>query len=151
MVSIGSNAHRGALLPRWRGWLIVIPGIYMASFVASVLYGVPANLPGVALGFPVLLDLERAGAVLAMTAVVSIFAYMTSLGHLPSQVGNVIGYPTADRQHELERLTAELDRRIERRLVPLEDGKRVSDEVLPVIIEQLTALDRRVNEIKPLA
>jgi hypothetical protein len=74
---------------------------------------------------------------------------MTSLGHLPSQVGNVIGYPAAERQHELERLTAELDRRIERRLVPLEEGKRVSDEVLPVITEQLTALDQRVKEIQP--
>jgi hypothetical protein len=93
MISVTSTPHRAALLPRWRGWLIVIPGIYMACFVTSVLYGVPAKLPGVALGFPVLLDLERAGAVLAMAAVVSIFAYMTSLGHLPSQVGNVIGYP----------------------------------------------------------
>lgn len=96
-----------------------------------------------------LLDLERAGAVLAVAAVVSIFAYMTSLGHLPSQVGNVIGYPAADRQHELERLTAALDRRIERRLVPLEEGKRVSDEALPVITERLAALDRRINEIRP--
>jgi hypothetical protein len=92
MTSVTSNPHRAALLPRWHGWLILIPGIYMAGFVASVLYGVPAKLPGVALGFPVLLDLERAGAVLAVAAVVSIFAYMTSLGHLPSQVGNVIGY-----------------------------------------------------------
>jgi len=82
----------------------VIPGTYVAGFAASVLYGVPARLPGVALGFPVLLDLERAGAVFAVVAVVSIFAYMTSLGHLPSQFGNVIGYPITDRQHELERL-----------------------------------------------
>jgi len=149
MASTGSGPHRSSLLPRWRGWLIVIPGIFIAGFVASVLYGVPAKLPGVALGFPLLLDLERVVAVLAVAAVVSIFAYMTSLGHLPSQVGNVIGYPAADRQHELERLTAELDRRIERRLIPLEDGKRVSDEVLPVITEQLTALYRRLNEIKP--
>jgi hypothetical protein len=74
MASVGSNPHRGALLPRWRGWLIVIPGIYTVGFVASVLYGVPAKLPGLALGFPVLLDLERAGAVLAVAAVVSIFA-----------------------------------------------------------------------------
>lgn len=151
MTSTGSSQRRGPLLPRWRGWLIVIPGIYAAGFVASVLYGVPARLPGVALGFPVLLDFERAGAVLAVLAVVSIFAFMTSLGHLPSQVGNVIGYPVADRQHELEQLTVELDGRIERRLAPVEEGKRMSDEVLPVIIEQLTALDRRLNaiEIRP--
>lgn len=149
MTSIGSNPYRDPLLPRWRGWLIVIPGIFAAGFPASVLYGVPAQLPGVALGLPVLLDIERAGAVLAVAAVVSIFAYMTSLGHLPSQVGNVIGYPAADRQLELVRWTEELDQRIEHRLVPLEEGKQVSDKVLPVIAERLAALDRRVNEIKP--
>jgi hypothetical protein len=96
----------------------------------------------------VLLHLERAGAVLAVVSVVSIFAYMTSLGHLPSQFGNVIGYPVADRQHELERLTAELGRRIERRLITLEESKRAGDEVLPVIMEQLTALDRRVDGVE---
>ncbi len=85
---------------------------------------------------------------LAVVSVVSIFAYMTSLGHLPSQFGNVIGYPVAERQHELERLTAELDRRIELRLLPLEEGKRASEEVLPVIAEQLTALDRRVDAVE---
>jgi hypothetical protein len=148
MAPKGSGSLSILLLPRWRGWLIVIPGIYVGGFVASVLYGTPAKLPGVALGFPMLLHLERAGAVLAVVSVVSIFAYMTSLGHLPSQFGNVIGYPVADRQHELERLTAEFGRRIERRLVPLEEGKRASDEVLPVIAEQLTALDRRVDAVE---
>lgn len=126
----------------------MIPGIYAGGFVASVLYGAPAKLPGVALGFPVLLHLERAGAVLAVVSVVSTFAYMTSLGHLPSQFGNVIGYPAADRQHVLEYLTAEFRRRIERRLVLLEAGKRASDELLPVIGEQLTALDRRVDAVE---
>lgn len=151
MVSTGTDPPSSLLLPRWRGWLIVIPGIYVGGFVASVLYGTPTKLPGVAFSFPMLLHLERAGAVLAVASVVSIFAYMTSLGHLPSQVGNVIGYPVADRQHELERLTAELGRRIERRLVPLEEGRQASDEVLPVIAEQLSALDHRIDvvETKP--
>jgi hypothetical protein len=148
MIAKGSDQPNSLLLPRWRGWLIVIPGIYVGGLVASVLYGTPAKLPGVALGFPMLLHLERAGAVLAVVSVVSIFAYMTSLGHLPSQFGNVIGYPVADRQHELERLTAELGRRIERRLVPLEEGKRASDEVLPVIAEQFTALDHRIDAVE---
>lgn len=148
MTSKGSGPPSSLLLPRWRGWLIVIPGIYVGGFVASVLYGTPAKLPAVALGFPILLHLERAGAVLAVVSVVSIFAYMTSLGHLPSQFGNVIGYPVADLQHELEQLSAEVDRRIERRLVPLEESKRTSDQVLPVIAEQLTALDRRVDAVE---
>jgi hypothetical protein len=152
MATKGLEPPNSLLLPRWRGWLIVIPGMYVGGFVASVLYGTPAKLPGVALGFPMLLHLERAGAVLAVVSVVSIFAYMTSLGHLPSQFGNVIGDPVADQQHELERLTAELGRRIERRLDPLEEAKRASDETLLVITEQLTVLDRRVDtvETKPL-
>ena len=148
MSSKESDPPSSPLLPRWHGWLIVIPGIYVGCVAASVLYGTPTKLPGVALGFPMLLHLERAGAVLAVVSVVSIFAYMTSLGHLPSQFGNVIGYPVAERQHELERLTAELDRRIELRLLPLEEGKRASEEVLPVIAEQLTVLDRRVNAVE---
>ncbi len=148
MIAKGSAPPNSLLLPRWRGWLIVIPCLYVGGLVASVLYGTPAKLPGVALGFPTLLHLERAGAVLAVVSVVSIFSYMTSLGHLPSQFGNVIGYPIADRQHELERSTTELDRRIERRLVPLEEGKRASDEVLPGIAEQLTALDRRIDAVE---
>ncbi len=86
-----SDQASGPLLERWHGWFIVIPGLCIACFVFSVLYGTPAKLPGVALGFPVLLHLERAAAVLAVIAVVSIFAYMTSLGYLPSQLGN-IGY-----------------------------------------------------------
>ena len=148
MTSKGSDPPTGPLLPRWRGWLIVIPCIYAGGFVASVLYGAPAKLPGVALGFPVLLHLERAGAVLAVVSVVSTFAYMTSLGHLPSQFGNMIGYPVPDRQHELEDLTVELRRRMELRLVPLEEGKRASDELLPAIGEQLAALDRRVDAVE---
>ncbi len=144
----GSDPPSSLLLPRWRGWLIAIPTIYVGGLIASALYGTPAKLPGVALGFPILLHLERAGAVLAVFSIVSIFAYMTSLGHLPSQFGNVIGYSVADRQHELEGLTAELDRRIDRRLVPLEEGKRASEEMLPVIAEQLTALDRRVDAVE---
>jgi hypothetical protein len=148
MATKGLDPPNSLLLTRWRGWLIVIPGIYVGAFVVSLLYGTPAKLPGIALGFPILLYLERAAAVLAVMSVVSIFAYMTSLGHLPSQFGNVIRYPVADRQHELEGLTAELDRRIERRLVPLEEGKRASDEALPVIAEQLTALDRRIDAVE---
>lgn len=148
MTSKGPNPSSDPLLPRWRGWLIVIPGIYAGGFVASVLYGAPAKLPGVALGFPALLHLERAGAVLAAVSVVSTFAYMTSLGHLPSQFGNVIGYSVADRQHELEGSIAELGRRTERRLIPLEEGKRADNEALPVIAGQLTALDRRVDAVE---
>jgi ABC-type branched-subunit amino acid transport system permease subunit len=130
----------------------VIPGIYIGGFVASVLYGMPAKLPGVALGFPVLFDCERAGAALGVVSVVSIFAYMTSLGHLPSQFGNVIGYSAVAGQHDLEGVTAGSDGQIESRLAQLEQNERTSEGMLAVIKERLNALDSRfdVVETEPL-
>jgi len=137
----------GPQLRRWRGWLFLIPGICIASFVASLLYGTPAKLPGVALGFPVLLHFERAAAVLAVIAVVSIFAYMTSLGHLPSQLGN-IGYSAVGRQHELDGHVAELRQTIEGRLGPLEQGRDASYQGLTLIRSDLAELDRRLTALE---
>jgi hypothetical protein len=133
---------------RCHGRTVAVYGLPVVLVCACSFGATPSKGAALSLGFPILLHLERAGAVLAVVSVVSIFAYMTSLGHLPSQFGNVIGYPVADRQHELERLTAELGRRIERRLVPMEEGKRASDEVLPIIAEQLTALDHRIDAVE---
>ncbi len=125
------------------GWLVVIPGMYVAGLVASVLYGVPAKLPGVALGLPALLHLERAAAVLAVIGVVSIFAYMTSLGHLPSQLGN-IGYAVVGRQHELEQHVAELRQGFEERLAPLEQSRQAGDQTLELVRGDLARVGRRL-------
>ena len=114
----------------------------MIAVVGSALYGTPAKLPGVALGLPLLLDLERAAAVLAVTAGVLIFALLTSRGHLPTQFGNV-AYPAVGRQEELTRRVAELDQRLERRPVPLEEGSRTNNEALPLITSELTELSAR--------
>lgn len=147
MESRHSVPPTGSLLTRWRGWLILIPGICITCFVASLLYGTPAKLPGVALGFPVLLHLERAVAVLAVIAVVSIFAYMTSLGYLPNQLGN-IGYSAVGRQHVLDRHVAELKQTIESRLRPLEQGQRASYQALTLIRRDLAELDRRLTALE---
>ncbi len=135
-------------LRRWRGWLVVIPGAYAVSFVASLLYGAPARLPGIALGFPVLLHLERAAAVLGVLAAVSTFAYMTSLGHLPNQFGNIIGYPGAGQQHDIESVAAEHDRKVDRRLIALEQFRRADDDALAVIALQLATLWRRIDDVE---
>jgi len=135
------------LLRRWRGWLVMIPVISIAGFTASVLYGTPVKLPGVALGFPLLLHLERAAALLAVLAGVAVFAYMTSLGHLPSQLGN-IGYSTVDRQHALDRQVIELRKEIRTRLEPLDRGRRASNQALLLIRRDLADLNRRLADLE---
>ncbi|HEV2997636.1 MAG TPA: hypothetical protein VGX16_00900 [Solirubrobacteraceae bacterium] len=119
----------------------------MITVIVSVLYGTPEKLPGVALGLPLLLDLERSAAVLATIALVLIFAFLTSRGHLPTQFGN-FAYPSIERQHDLEERVAALDRRLKQRLIPLEDGKRTSDEVLPLILKDLSEMSDRLEAVE---
>jgi hypothetical protein len=138
------------LLRRWRGWLVVISVVSLAGFTTSVLYGTPAKLPGVALGFPLLLHLERAAALLAALAGVAVFAYMTSLGHLPSQLGN-IGYATVDRQHALDRQVTELRQEIGTRLGLLERSRQASNQALLLIRSDLADLDRRLATLETQA
>src|SRR3989442_15985922 len=59
-----------------RGWLFVILVAYAVAFLVSVLYGTPRKLPGVALGSPFLLELERAAAILGAFSTVLIFAQL---------------------------------------------------------------------------
>jgi len=101
----------------------------------------------VALGFPLLLHLERAAAVVGVLGGVAVVAYLTSRGYLPSQLGN-IGYPVVGRQHELERRVAELGQGIEGRLGPLEEGRQASDEALALISSDLQQLDGRLEALE---
>jgi hypothetical protein len=135
------------LLRPSRVWLLAIPSAYAVAVGASVLYGMPAKLPGVALGLPLLLDLERAAAVLVVTAGVLIFALLTSRGHLPTQFGNV-AYPAVGRQQESTRHVIELDQRLERRLAPLEDGGRATDEALGLVARELKELTGRLDTLE---
>ncbi len=135
------------LLRPSRAWLLAIPSVYVVAVVGSALYGTPAKLPGVALGLPLLLDLERAASVLAVTAGVLIFALLTSRGHLPTQFGNV-AYPAMGRQQESTRHIIELDQRLERRLVPLEDGVRANDEALRLVARELKELTGRLDALE---
>jgi hypothetical protein len=135
------------LLRPSRVWLLAIPSAYAVAVSGSVLYGTPAKLPGVALGLPLLLDLERAAAVLAAIASVLIFALLTSRGHLPTQFGN-LAYPAVGRQQESTRHVVELDQRLERRLVPLEDGGRANDETLGLVARELKELTGRLDTLE---
>ncbi|MFI4991624.1 MAG: hypothetical protein ACHQHO_12030 [Solirubrobacterales bacterium] len=144
---LAGTPSRPELLRPARGWLLLIPSVYAIAVVGSVLYGTPRQLPGVALGLPALLDLERAASVLAAVAAVLIFALLTSRGELPTQIGSV-AYPDRARQQELARQVAELEQQLRRRLVPLEEGKESSDEALPLIANTLKQLNERLDAIE---
>lgn len=93
----------------WWFWLIVVSYAILVA-ASAVFYGTPKNLPGIALGAPALLQMERGAAGLAVVAAVSIFAYLTRLGRLPTQFGNV-GYEALEsRQEEGESRQREADR-----------------------------------------
>ncbi|HTA13017.1 MAG TPA: hypothetical protein VK765_06305 [Solirubrobacteraceae bacterium] len=103
----------------------------------------PARLPGVALGLPLLLDLERAAAILAAFAAVLIFTVFTSRGYLPTLMGNILGYDV-DRQQKLEREVAQLDKRSEPRVERLEMAIHGYDGLLAEMGREMLELRRRV-------
>lgn len=104
----------------------------------------PTRLPGVALGLPFLLDLERAAAILGAVAAVFIFALFTSRGYLPTLMGNVLGYEV-DRQHQLEQDVETLDKRSEMRVETLEDSVHDSDNVLAEMAREMLELRTRLG------
>ena len=124
---MASKTHTTPLKPSW-WWFVLISASYAAALVASLCYGAPKHLPGIALGLPVLLHLERAGAMVAVVAAVAVVAYLTRLGHLPTQLANV-GYADLesrqkegeDRQQEAERVTSEALLAVSAGLHTLED------------------------------
>lgn len=108
-----SGTQETPLTPSW-WWFAGIAIVYGAALTLSACYGTPKHLPGIALGLPVLLHLERAGVMTAVLAGVATVAYLTRLGHLPTQFGNV-GYSDIesrqkageDRQKEADKATAD--------------------------------------------
>jgi hypothetical protein len=70
----------------WRvhGWRVAVATLVWAVAVtASYLYGHPAELPGISLGWPFLLHLERGAAVLAAIGIVAIVGSRALKGELP--------------------------------------------------------------------
>jgi hypothetical protein len=116
-----ANTRATPLTPSW-WWFSLIIICYGGAVIASVAHGTPKHLPGIALGLPALLHLERAAALLAVVAAVAIVAYLTRLGHLPTQFGNV-GYEALEsRQKEGESRQREADRVTSDALVAMAAG-----------------------------
>lgn len=140
-------------LPRSWWWFCLIVVVYAAFVVISVHIGVPKKLPGVALGAPALLDLERAAAGLVALAAVVIFACVARLGHLPSRADNVASYRATTKRvahydQEIARRAGESSEKSAARLVPLEDSATASAAAIALIEPLLSAHHQRLAALE---
>jgi hypothetical protein len=149
-----AEVDRPPVTPSW-WWFVLIVLAYAALVFTSFRVGTPTHLPGIALGSKQLLHLERAAAALAAFSAVAIFGWLTRLGRLPSQLGNIVGYPAADgtaervggRVRDLATRMAQAEERDDRRFDALEQFKVRSDNINEAIRLQLEALEARVDAL----
>lgn len=71
---------------RRRRLALPLLAVLAAALAASLVEGTPARLPGVALGSAVLLHLERAVTVFAISVAVLSVLVQAARGHLPTQL-----------------------------------------------------------------
>lgn len=72
-------------------WWRPIPALALLAVAAalSVTAGAPSELPGVALGWPLLLHLERAAALVASLGFVALVGVRATMGRFPVRLGQV--------------------------------------------------------------
>lgn len=118
-------------MPRRRRLAISLIAVLVAALAASLVDGTPARLPGVALGSAVLVHLERAVAVLAISvAVLSVLA-QAARGHLPTQLttaglayeSDMTADAVADLQEQVGHLRRDVDSLGDVTLVPGDDPR----------------------------
>lgn len=147
------DPERRTPLPPDRRWLAGILGLYVVLVVLSVCLGVPKKLPGIALGSAALLDIERAAAGLAILAAISIFAFQTSRGELPTQLGNFAGYPDPaarqSREDEVNRRVVERLENLERRVVPVENAVKAAEYEISLATRALADHEQRLVDLEP--
>lgn len=77
----------------WR--IATVVAVLGGACLASAAHGVPDHLPAGSLGWPLLLHVERAAAVLGLLATVLLVGLRAVNGQLPVRVGH-IEYPMSD-------------------------------------------------------
>ncbi len=84
-------------------WWRQIPALVLSAVAAafSVTAGAPTELPGVALGWPLLLHLERAAVLVAGLALVVLVGTRATMGHFPFRLGQ-IEYAVAEINEQFE-------------------------------------------------
>lgn len=81
------NGDADELLRRWSiPVTLLLASVAIGSFIASVAYGAPKSLPGVALGLPLLLHLERALAITVAFTLVLMFLLRGWRGDFPRKL-----------------------------------------------------------------
>ena len=89
---------------------LLVATVFGVALLASHRHGVPADLPGAALGWALLLHVERAAAVLAAGGVVLLVGWRATRGEFPIKFGH-IEYAQMAAEASAE-LTAAHERRI---------------------------------------
>jgi len=139
-------------LPRSWWWFCLVVVLYAAFIAVSVHVGVPKKLPGVALGSPALLYIERASVALVAVAAVFILAAATRLGRLPSRPRSAGTAATAKRgvqyDQEIARRAGQNGEKAAARLVALENGARASAEAIALTEPVLSAHSQRLAALE---
>jgi hypothetical protein len=83
-------------------WWRPIPALtlLLAATAFSASAGTPDDLPGVALGWPLLVHLERGAVLVAGLALVVLVGTRATMGHFPFRLGQI--------EYAMERMTAEV-------------------------------------------
>jgi ABC-type Fe3+ transport system permease subunit len=84
-------------------WWRPIPALVLLALavILSSAAGTPSELPGVALGWPLLLHLERAVVLVAGLGLVVLVGARATMGQFPFRLGQI--------EYAMEQMTAELD------------------------------------------
>jgi hypothetical protein len=97
-------------------WLfLVLVALALIVFTASLLYGAPDQLPSIALGWPLLLHVLRAGVLFAFAGGLLLILIKAWDGELPHEIGaSGLRYETGGVVVEIRTITARLEQEIEK-------------------------------------
>ena len=92
---------------------LLLAAVITGAVIVTLVEGAPSRLPGVALGSPVLLHAERAGAIVAIVVALASILTQAARGRLPTQLSTAgLAYEAeaaANTQAALEDLQRQID------------------------------------------
>lgn len=117
----------------WRDrWLaIIVALVFVASLALSLAHGTPSKLPGVALGWPALLHVERAAAAAVVIAVAAVVLFQLWQGRLPTKLPGGVEFP--------ERAEVAVERNVREQLIQVEREARAAFDGLRIAVERLAS------------
>jgi hypothetical protein len=94
------------------GLFVGVVVLFAAAIVGSAIKGEPDPLPGAALGWPVLLHVERAAAILGAAGAVGLVGWKAAHGEFPIKFG-ALEYPAKEADAEAKKATAAQEERLQ--------------------------------------